>query len=598
MPFLVVAVLVVAMHLVTALGAWTGVGLLADDHFMVGLAKLRHDGVLTLDHSFRPAPVGDAAVALYRPFLDVAFWLEQPFFGIDAFGYHVTNSLLHCGTALLWFVLVRRWSGSVLVAAATALLFVGWPGHSEATHWIAARTNVMSTFLLSLALLAHDSGLRRRGAVAWLLLAAGALSAVVAVGTKESAVFVVPLAGVLSWLHAEGGVARRLRAAAATAAPMAACVVAWLCWRAHCLGTWGTGTAYGWKAHRIDASACRDWASVLLAPAHSAYAPGWAPMVLGTVHAALLVLALSTLRLPAMRRAAAPTGVLLALGYVAGIGLERLDLGTLENVRYTYEPALGLCAWCGLGLLALPARARVPVLAALVALHLFVLDANRQSWLRIAKVYDRMHGEVLTMARAAQAPIRVFDAPGVQDGAFGYMNAPTEFLFWQRTAPPGTELRGAVSSSLEWGTATQELAAAVAAVPKRLPMAAFTVRWTDGALVPMSLDTRWPQSPWSGTTIAYARIARERPFVGTSLPVHVVVQSKEDVTLRVIAAAGGRKLFGSALRVAAGTNMPLALSVTLDTAFGEGAPVAISLCVEQPERSQIYALGDVVPASR
>ena len=598
MPLLVVAVLVVAVHLVTALGAWTGVGLLADDHFMVGCAKLRHDGVLTLDHSFRPAPVGDAAVALYRPFLDVAFWLEQPCFGIDAFGYHVTNSLLHCGTALLWFVLVRRWCGSVLVAAATALLFVGWPGHSEATHWIAARTNVLSTFLLGLALLAHDSGLARRGAASWLLLAVGGLSAVLAIGTKESAVFVVPVAAALSWTQATGGLLPRLRRVMATTGPMVLGAGIWLCWRAHCLGTWGTGTAYGWKAHRIDATACRDWANVLLAPAHAAYTPGWAAMLLGTMHVALLVLALAALRLPAVRRAAAPTGVLLALGYLAGIGLERLDVGTLENVRYTYEPALGLCAWCALGLLSLPASARLPVLAVLLALHAFVLDANRQSWLRVAKVYERMRGEVLATARTTQAPLRVFDAPGIHDGAFGYMNAPSEFLFWQRTAPPGTELRGAVSSSLEWTTATQELAAAVAATQTQLPMASYTVRWTDGALVPFALDTRWPEQPWSGTTIGYARTARERPFVGTALPVHVVLQTQEDVTLRVRAEVGGRKHFGGAVAVAAGANTAVALSVTLDAGAVEGVPVAISLCVEQRDRAHVYPLGDVVPANR
>jgi hypothetical protein len=89
-----------------------------------------------------PEVAGEAPRALYRPFIDLMFWLEYGWFGIDAFGYHVVNSAMHCGTALLWFVLVRRWSGSLAAGLATAVLFVGWPGHSEATHWIAARTNV------------------------------------------------------------------------------------------------------------------------------------------------------------------------------------------------------------------------------------------------------------------------------------------------------------------------------------------------------------------------------------------------------------------------------------------------------------------------
>ncbi|MGB3965395.1 MAG: hypothetical protein WBO45_01600, partial [Planctomycetota bacterium] len=226
MQFLVAAALVALVHLVTAVGAWTAVGLLADDHAMVGAAVLRHLGQLSGASMFVPDPAvpADAAVALYRPFLDLLFWLEQPWFGTSAFGYHVTNSLLHCGTALLWFVLVRRWTGSFLAGLATAQLFVGWPGHSEATHWIAARTNVLSTFLLSAALLAHDTALgreRRLARSAW--LGAGALLAVVAIGTKESAVFVVPLVVLRSWLATTGTpFAARLAGTARSATPLVA----------------------------------------------------------------------------------------------------------------------------------------------------------------------------------------------------------------------------------------------------------------------------------------------------------------------------------------------------------------------------------------
>lgn len=600
MPFVVVALLVVAVHLATALGAMHGVGLLADDHFMVGLARLRHDGVIALADAFVPAPVGAAAVALYRPFIDLSFWLEQPVFGLDAFGYHVTNSLLHCGSALLWFGLVRRWSGSALVGAAAALWFVGWPGHSEATHWIAARTNVMSTFWLGVAVVGHDAALRRSGGVRWLGLCLAAVAAVVAVGSKESAVFVVPVAAAVTW-WASGAEPRpplgaRLRDASTAMVPMVAAIAAWLAWRAHCLGTWGSGTGYGWRPHRIDAATCADWARVLLAPAHEAYVPGWFAGGIGVLHVALLLLAMAALRLPAARRAAAPAAVLLGLGYLAGIGLERLDVGTLENVRYTYEPALGFVVLAALGLLALPPRARPLVIAAVVVLHGVLLHQNRQSWLRVSAVYRQLHGEVLATARTTGAPLRVFDAPGVHDGAFGFMNAPTEFLFWQRTAPPGTDLRGLVSSSLEWSTATQELAAA--AERRQLAMPAFTVRWTDGALVPFALDPQWPQQPWPGTTIGYARIGRERPFVGTRLPVHAVVRNEAPLTLRVAAGTGRQRVVGRQVAVAPGAARPVWLEVQLPPDAAAGSAVPIELQLEQGGQVRVFALGDAVPALR
>lgn len=599
MPFLVVVVLVVAVHLATGIGAWTGVGLLADDHEMIGAAILQHRGDWTLASAFAPAPVGDAAVALYRPFLAVAFWLEQPAFGIDAFGYHVTNSVLHCLTAMVWFVLVRRWSGSGLAAAATAVLFAGWPGHAEALHWIAARTNVMSTCMLSLALLAHDVGLVRTGATRWTALAAGGLLAAVAIGTKESAVFVVPVAAAMSWMRAAGApsLGQRIRATAASAWPMAGAAFAWLAWRAHCLGTWGSGSHYGWKAHRVGADSCGHWLQVLLAPAHHAYVGAVAAWAMVVFHLALLVAAIEALRASPARRAAAPAAVLLALGYLAGIGLEVLDPRTLENVRYTYEPALGLCVLLGLGVAALPGRARLPALAGLVVLHVFVLDANRQSWLRVSSVCTRMRDQVFAAARASQQPVRVFDGPGIHDGAFGYLNGYTQFLFWQQTAPAGTNLRGAVSSTMEWPAVLRELAAA--AGRRQLEGPTHVVRWSDGALVPFGLDPQWPCEVWPGATIGYARIARERPFVDAVLPVHVLVQTAQELSVRAVAEVGGATWSSEVVRVAAGDGMtPVALALVLPPSLAVDVPVAISLRVEQGDRARTFALGDAVPGPR
>ncbi len=601
MPFLVAAVLVIAVHLATAVGAWTGVDLLADDHQMVGGAVLRHRGVWSLAQAFSPAPPpAGADVALYRPFIDLLFWLEQPWFGIEAFGYHVTNSVLHCATALLWFVLVRRWTDSVFAATATAVLFVGWPGHSEAVHWIAARTNVSSTCMLSLALLLHDLAGSRCGLARWGLAIAAAAAAVVAVGCKESAVFVLPLAATVSWLHGGHGgsvVARALRAGQAML-PMAIAVCAWLAWRAHCLQTWGSGANYGWKAQRVGIAACFDWLRVLLAPAHAVYVPPVLAAVLLVVSIVLFALAAAALRQAASRTAAAPAAVVLALGYLAGIGLERLDVRMLENVRYTYEAALGIAVLFALGLASLPPRVRIAALAATALLHAFVLDANRRSWLRVSAVYTQLRDEVVATARKQQAPLRVFDAPGVHDGAFGFLNSTTEFLFWRETAPPGTNLAGNVTSAVEWYPALRELAAA--AEQKQLPATSFVVRWTDGGLVPLALDAQWPQQPWPGARIAYARIARERPFVGTEVPVQVLLQVPQAANVRaVVDRKGAQRVVGAATPVAPGVLTPVDLRLPMPVDAAADAPLPIALHVELADgRAQTWSLGVVVPAAR
>jgi hypothetical protein len=597
--FLAVAVLVVAVHAVTAISVWTGVGLLADDHAMVGCAVLRHRGDLTLGHAFFPPPAGDAPVALYRPFLDVSFWLEQPWFGIEPLGYHVTNSVLHCATALSWFVLMQRWSGSAAAGAATAVLFVGWPGHTEATHWIAARVNLLSTFLFSLALLVHDAALRRAGATRWAGLLVAGLVSVVAIGSKESAVLVIPVAAAAAFVSANARslpIGRRLRSTAATMLPMVLLALAWCAWRAHCLGTWGTGTSYGWKASRIDGSVAWSWLELLLAPAHRAYAPTWAQVGIGVVHATLLLSMLVTSRSASWRWAVLPPAMLLLCGYLGGLGLERIDFEALENVRFTYEPALGLCALCGLGSLLLPPRWRLVVLTALVALHAFLLAANRSSWLRVSAVYARTKQEVLAMAQTSQAPFRVLDAPGVHDGAFGFMNSPTELYFWRETAPAGTNLRAMVTSTLEWPIATQELLAAAA--PQQLPMPTFVVRWSDGALVPFQLDAQWPMSPRPGTTIHYARTARERPFVGSRVPVHVMLATDAALSLRAIAEFDGQRLVGTGTSVAPGGVQPVLVVAPLAATWPADRPVAISLQVDAGGGSQTLPLGSVVPCQR
>lgn len=607
MPRLVAFLLVCAVHVAVSVSAWLRVGLLADDHHMVGGAILRHRGDWTFGSMFvpgvAPTPGVTPGVALYRPFNDLAFWLEQPWFGIDPFGYHVVISAMHCTTALLWFVLVQRLSRSYAAGLATALLFVGWPGHSEALHWISVQVDVQSTCLLSAALLALDVGLAssRRGA-RWAGAVAAAVLAVLAIGTKESAVFVLPLAGIVCWLRT-----RSIGAALRWWSPTLLAAIAWLAWRAHCLGTWGSGSHYGWHLERVSLHTVADWLLTLFAPRHHIYtAPWWRPVLL-VAHGALLVAALrAAYRAPSVRGIVAVGGVLFASGFVACVGLEPLDEATLENARYGYEPVLGLCAVLGVAIAALPATWRGTVLAGLVAVHANVLDQNRQSWLRASQVYARLTSDVCGIAHGSGPsgggqPIRVIDAPGVYDGAFAWLNGVTEFRFLQAFAPPGTNLQGGVASTQEWAESLRELAAAAA---RGEPLTHwYTVQWNDGALAPLALDRQWPAEPWPGVRIAYARIARMHPFAGDELPVHIALATQQPLTLQAIATDGEGVWNGPAVQQAgllAGAGaLPIALQVRIPADVPPGREVAVELLVRDAagqERS--FALGKALATSR
>jgi hypothetical protein len=194
--------------------------------------------------------------------------------------------------------------------------------------------------------------------------------------------------------------------------------------------------------------------------------------------------------------------------------------------------------------------------------------------------------------------VRVFDAPGVQDGAFAVMNGYTQFWFWKETAPPGTNLRGAVSSTQEWRAVLTEIAAAAAA--KKGPPDTFVARWCDGGFVPFALDAQWPHEPWSGTQIAYARVAREGPFVGDRVPVHVLLQPAHEVSLRAIARGrGGQRVVGESVRVPAGAQRAVEVAVQLPASVIADEPVPIALQVEDADgQVHDYALGAAVPAAR
>ncbi len=591
MHFVITSVLVAVVHLALHVQTWFRVGLLADDRHMVGGAVLRHRGDWSFGSMFVFDVPPDATSALYRPFTDLLFWLEQPFFGTAAFGYHVVCSLQHCATAMVWYALVRRWTGSVAASLATAVLFVGWPGHSEALHWIAALVTLQSTLFASFALLLLDSAVRRTGGVRSILVVGAATCAVIAVGSKESGVLLLPLAAIVVFARAPN---RRTAAAAFT--PVAAAVIAWLAWRAHVLGTWGSGTEYGWRAERIGFATCVDWLRLLAAPVHRVHTPAiWVP-ALAVLHGALLLVGVASVRSPRARTALAIGGTLATAGFVAGIGLQHLDVGTLENVRYSYEPALGLCVVYGLAIAALPNRVRGPALALLVAAHAVVLDGNRQSWLRAADVYRRMEADIFDIARATQQPIRVVQAPGVHEGAFALLNGFTEFLFMQGTAPAGTNLRGQVSSTQEWEAVLGELAASAA---RREDLSnAYTVHWDDGALVPFRIDPQWPREVASGIEVAYAWVARTRPFVGSDAPVHVLVRTASPCELSVRARTNREEWGGPVVRLPGGAPRAVALVLPLPNALVPDAPVEVDLVVRVGGAEHPSHLGSTWPVAR
>lgn len=85
----------------------------------------------------------------YRPIVSASYALDYSIWGLDPYGFHLTNVIIHIISCLLLFKIFRvlfwRYKYRNLISLLSTLIFAVHPIHTEAVSWVSGRTDSLVT---------------------------------------------------------------------------------------------------------------------------------------------------------------------------------------------------------------------------------------------------------------------------------------------------------------------------------------------------------------------------------------------------------------------------------------------------------------------
>lgn len=105
----------------------------------------------------------------WLPLTWLSHMVDVEFFGLNAWGHHLVNLVLHLANTVLLFEFFRKATASLWKSAVVAALFALHPLHVESVAWVSERKDVLSTFFGFSLLLAYTGYARSRSPARYLL---------------------------------------------------------------------------------------------------------------------------------------------------------------------------------------------------------------------------------------------------------------------------------------------------------------------------------------------------------------------------------------------------------------------------------------------
>jgi hypothetical protein len=100
-----------------------------------------------------------AFTTIYANFWHPMTWLslmsDFQLYGLNPWGYHLTNFLLHAATSIIFLLVFPRMTGELWPSAFVAAVFAIDPLHVESVAWVAERKDVLSGLFFALTLAAY-----------------------------------------------------------------------------------------------------------------------------------------------------------------------------------------------------------------------------------------------------------------------------------------------------------------------------------------------------------------------------------------------------------------------------------------------------------
>ena len=172
---------------------------------------------------------------VYRPIVPVVYSLIHALFGLNPFGFHLVNVLLHALNAILLFLLLRKLNLTLLAALFSAAWWALHPVHVESVQWISGLDDVLGPTLALAAILLTFNKKYVHALLCYTL----------ALLTKETAIMAIVPLFALEWFRHPGVVGQKLRRASLVTLPFVAPAAAYVLLRFVLIGLQQDATYWG-----------------------------------------------------------------------------------------------------------------------------------------------------------------------------------------------------------------------------------------------------------------------------------------------------------------------------------------------------------------